>query len=423
MDVKISQSRVCGEVQIPPSKSVAHRKMIGAALAGCTLDISGGGKDMLATERCLKGLAPYIASRLKSDGREYANARAEFCDLPPVLNAGESGSTLRFLLPIACALGANVVFDGEGRLKERPLDGLIDALIAHGAVVEKMGVSQLPLRVSGALRAGEFRIDGSVSSQYVTGLLFALPLLDGDSKIVVEGDFVSKSYVDITLGVLKEFGIEIAVTETGYFVGGNQSYKMPSDLSVEGDWSSAGFMLALGTLAGETRLKGLDGKSLQGDKVVVDLLRQAGADVAERDGVYIAKKSTLHAIDFDAKDCPDAVPIMATALSFAEGDSHIYHVDRLRVKESDRLAAVRKMLNSFGIETEYENDVLTVRGGEHKPCEIDGFNDHRMAMSAIVCALASNGESRIRGVECIDKSYPSFLADLAQIGVNMSILQ
>ena len=343
MDVKVSRSEICGVVQIPPSKSVAHRKMIGAALAGCTLDMSEGGKDMLATSRCLKGLTPFIKCKSKCDNspndRNGEPNRKDGgicdCEIVSVLNAGESGSTLRFLLPVACALGANVVFDGEGRLKDRPLSGLIDTLTAHGAVIEKIETAQLPLKVSGRLKAGEFKIDGSVSSQYVTGLLFALPLLDGDSNIVVEGELVSKSYVDITLGVLAEFGISVKATETGYFVKGNQRYKVPSDLSVEGDWSSAGFMLALGTLAGEVRLKGLNKNSLQGDKTVVDLLRRAGADIVESDGDYIARKSELHAIDFDAKDCPDAVPIMETVLSFANGDSHISHVDRLRDKESD----------------------------------------------------------------------------------------
>lgn len=410
MDLKVSKTEICGEVQIPPSKSVAHRKMIGAALAGCTLDMSEGGKDMLATARCLKDLAPYINGQSVNENI-------------PVLNAGESGSTLRFLLPVACALGATVIFDGEGRLKDRPLSGLTQALAAHGAIIERTGNFPLPLKVSGKLKAGEFKIDGGVSSQYITGLLFALPLLDGDSSITVVGELVSKSYVNITLGVLAEFGISVETTETGYFVKGNQRYIAPSDLSVEGDWSSAGFMLALGTLAGEVRLKGLNKNSLQGDKTVVDLLRSAGAVIVEGGGVYVARKSKLHAIDFDAENCPDAVPIMATALSFADGASHISHVDRLRDKESDRLDAVCQMLGAFGIKTEYGNDTLTVFGGEHKACEVDGFGDHRMAMSATVCALATDGESTVHGVECIDKSYPSFIVDLTELGVYADVLR
>ena len=409
MDVALSKSEITGEVIIPPSKSVAHRKMICAALSGCPLRIEGG-KDMEATSRCLNALKPFI-------NRFLGLSEVDEAIDVPVLNAGESGSTLRFLLPIACALGAECVFDGEGRLKDRPLGGLIDALTARGAVIERSGDGSL--KVGGKLTAGEFVIDGGVSSQYITGLLFALPLLDGDSVIKVNGRLVSENYVHITLGVLRDYGIEISDTDCGYCVKGNQSYKRLHCDVVEGDWSSAGFMLALGALTGNVRLKGLNARSLQGDKIVVELLKKAGADIAECEGDYIAKKSELTAIEFDAQNCPDAVPIMATALSFARGASRIYHVDRLRDKESDRLSAVREMLSAFGIKTEYHNDTLAVYGGEHKPCEVWGYNDHRMAMSAMVCALATDGESSVRSEECIAKSYPTFLEDVERIGAKV----
>lgn len=400
MNVKIQKSDICGSVQIPPSKSVAHRMMIAAALARSHIDVLNGGRDVEATAHCLKSLADNL-------------------DDCPVLNAGESGSTLRFLLPVACALGRKLVFTGEGRLKDRPLDGLINCLRAHGAEIEKTSDSGLPLKVSGRLSAGDYRIDGGVSSQYITGLLFALPLLEGDSNIVVGGSLVSANYVDITIDVLKKFGIAVRRTDSGFFVKGNQRYAMPDDVFVEGDWSSAGFMLALGVLAGEVSIGGLNEGSPQGDRVVVELLKRAGADIVFSDGRYIAKKSRLSAIDFDAADCPDAVPIMATVLSFAEGVSHISSVDRLRDKESDRLFAVRKMLEGFGVKTEYKDDRLSVFGGIHKPCIAQSFNDHRMAMSAIVCALCAEGESAVTGVECIAKSYPDFLKDVANLGANI----
>lgn len=424
MDVILSKSEIRGEAIIPPSKSVAHRKMICAALAGCTLTVSGG-KDMEATSRCLSVMLPFIKQCV---GLSDCNAQYESSDCGaiildkhciPVLNAGESGSTLRFLLPVACALGAEFIFEGEGRLKDRPLGGLVDTLTAHGAKIERTGEFQLPLRVGGKLNAGEYVIDGGVSSQYVTGLLFALPLLDGDSTIKISGELVSKNYVDITLGVLEEFGIKVQAVNDGYFIKGNQRYVMTDDPEVEGDWSSAGFMLALGVLAGEVRLKGLKAQSLQGDKVVVELLRGAGADIAQDGADFVAVKSKLKAIDFDAKNCPDAVPIMATVLSFANGVSHIHSVDRLRDKESDRLEAVREMLSAFGIKTAYERDVLSVFGGAHKPCVASSYNDHRMAMSAMVCALATDGESTVRSAECISKSYPSFVDDIVSLGANV----
>lgn len=413
MDVYLTKSEISGEVLIPPSKSVAHRVMIAEALAGGSLFVDGGGKDISATSNCLDGLRPFIKAYL-SDGTVNA------CE-PVILQAGESGSTLRFLLPVACALGADAVFEGEGRLKDRPLDGLVKSLTEHGANIERIGNAQLPLHVGGKLRAGEYVIDGSVSSQYITGLLFALPLLEGDSSITISGELVSKNYVDITLGVLKDFGIDIKTVDRGYLVAGGQKYVTSDDKEVEGDWSSAGFMLALGALAGEVRVKGLRAESLQGDKVVAELLRKAGADISEDNGIFIAKKSDLHAIEFDAQNCPDAVPVMATVLSFAKGVSRILHVKRLRDKESDRLGAVMQMLSKFGIRTEYSNDVLSVYGGKHTACEVDSYNDHRMAMSGMVCALATEGQSVIRGAECIAKSYPDFVNEIIRLGAAVQV--
>ena len=408
MDVYLTKSEISGEVLIPPSKSVAHRVMIAEALSGGSLFVDGGGKDISATSNCLDGLRPFIKAYL-SDGTVNA------CD-PVVLQAGESGSTLRFLLPVACALGADAVFEGEGRLKDRPLDGLVKSLTEHGAKIERIGDSQLPLRVGGKLGAGEYVIDGSVSSQYITGLLFALPLLDGESRITIEGELVSKNYVDITLGVLKDFGIDVKTTDGGYLIAGGQRYAPIKNEEIEGDWSSAGFMLALGALTGEVKVGGLNPESLQGDKVVVELLRKAGADISENNGNFVAKRSDLQAIEFDAQDCPDAVPIMATVLSFAKGVSRISHVKRLRDKESDRLSAIMQMLSKVGIKTEYSNDVLSVYGGKHTACEVDSFNDHRMAMSGMVCALATEGQSVIRGADCIAKSYPDFVKEIIRLG-------
>lgn len=411
MDVNVTRSQLKGNAVIPPSKSVAHRMMIGAALAGGRLEVANGGKDMAATSRCIEKLYPFIQKHLGSNNAVVENTA--------VLNAGESGSTLRFLLPVACALGANAIFEGEGRLKDRPLDGLIDTLVAHGAEIVKPENGQLPLKIGGKLTSGEYKIDGGVSSQYITGLLFALPLLDGDSTVTVEGKLVSANYVDITVGMLKAFGIEIKSCEDGYFVKGNQKFVCPKKLDVEGDWSSAGFMLALGVLCGEISAYDLNAASLQGDKIVVDLLRQAGGEIEEKDGVFIAKRSELSGIDFDAQNCPDAVPIMAAVLSFAKGVSHISHVDRLRDKESDRLSAIRTMLAGFGIKTEYNDDVLTVHGGEHVACAADSFNDHRMAMSAVVCAINTDGVSTVKGIECIKKSYPSFIDDVISLGASV----
>lgn len=413
MDAIIRKSVIKGKVVAPVSKSVAHRLMIACALAGGRLDCPDGGKDMAATARCIDAASQYISAFLERKNPVNVGA---VC-----MNVGESGSTLRFLLPILCAVGANVTIDGEGRLKDRPIGELINTLEKHGAMIERDRMRSLPLKTGGRLRAGEYRICGSVSSQYVTGLLFALPLLDGDSSIMIEGETVSANYIDITLDVLNAFGIEIDAAPNGYFVRGNQKYVIPHELSVEGDWSSAAFPLAMGLLCGEVRVGGLDFDSLQGDKVVVDLMKKAGADISVEDGDAVAKKSALCAIDFDAKHCPDAVPVMAALLSFANGISHISGVDRLRAKESDRLEAVMALLKGFGIKTHYADDVLTIYGGLHKPCIADGFCDHRIAMSAAIMALCTDGESKVLGVECIEKSYPAFIEDAKSLGAKITL--
>lgn len=401
MEVEIAKSQICGSVTVPPSKSVAHRLMICAALAGNKLNVENCGKDVEATARCLAALF----------GDESI----------PVLNAGESGSTLRFLLPIVCALGKEALFVGEGRLKDRPIEGLIKSLASHGAVVSRTTSDGLPLKTGGKLEAGIYEIDGSVSSQYITGLLLALPLLDGDSVIKIYGKRVSSSYIEITLRALEKFGISALKTNDGFFVKGNQRYVAPDNLAIEGDWSSAGFMIALGVLAGETRLKGLYEESAQGDKIVVDLLKSAGAEICFDGDDLVAKKSALKAIDFDAEDCPDTVPIMAATLSFANGVSHISGVDRLKDKESDRLGAVRNLLEKFGIRTEYFGGVLSVYGGGHRACIADGCGDHRMAMSAAALAVCTDGTSVITGAECVDKSYPAFFRHISALGANIKI--
>ena len=419
MNVKISKSEICGRVRIPLSKSVEHRLMIASALAGGKPVCENGGRDMLATAKCLEIMLPHI--------RKFLSARENggYCDLLnsgedlPHLNTDESGSTLRFLLPIAGAIGFECIFEGEGRLADRPLLGLSGVLVKHGCKLEQLGEKQLPLKIGGRLSAGEYTVDGSVSSQYITGLLFALPLLDGNSKLVVLNGGVSQSYIDITLGVLADFGIEIAKTPYGYDVKGNQHYVIPDGVHSEGDWSSACFMLALGALAGNVRVEGLNKKSLQGDREIVSLLSRAGVNIGCDGRDVFATKSNILAIDFDAQDCPDIVPIMAALLSFADGVSHIRHVDRLRDKECDRLSAIRDMFADFGIRTEYDDDTLTVYGGEHKPCTTHGFGDHRMAMSAMVCALCTDGESIVEGVECISKSYPTFIEHAVALGAKI----
>lgn len=412
MDVKLEKSRIIGRVSIPASKSQAHRMMIASFLAGENYDFGLVGDDVTATKACLDSL------------KRLFDGEVDACKL----DARESGSTLRFLLPIVCALDVNAEIFGEGRLPERPIAELLDVLKAHGA---NIAGDKLPIKVysscaelclaKGGLKAGEYRMSGGVSSQYITGLLFALPLLDGDSNLVVEGDLVSKDYVEMTLDVLAKFGVEIERTERGFFVKGNQKY-VASDVTIEGDWSSAAFPLALGLLAGEVRAENIADDSKQADRVFLDLARKMGGNIERVEGGYTAKESSLVGTDFDATNCPDIVPIMAVLAGFAVGKTRIFGVDRLKAKESDRLNAVIELLGKIGVKTEYKDNALTVFGGVRveNDIEIDGFNDHRIAMSGIVAGLRLGGVT-VKGVECISKSYPTFLADMKELGAKFEL--
>lgn len=412
MDVKLEKSEILGEVIVPPSKSQAHRVMIASFLAGENFDFGLLGDDVVATKNCLANL-----KRLFDGETDVA-----------VLDAGESGSTLRFLLPIVCALDVNAEIIGHGRLPERPIGELLEVLRAHGANI--VG-DKLPLKTysscselclaKGGLKAGEYVIDGGVSSQYITGLLFALPLLDGDSKIVIKGELVSKNYVEMTLDVLKDFGIVAEKTENGFLVKGNQKYVAKS-VSIEGDWSSAAFPLALGLLCGEVKALNVNENSKQADRIFLDLARRMGGSIERIDGGYVARKSDLNSIEFNAVDCPDIVPIVSVLLAFANGRSKIFGVDRLKQKESDRLQAVMELLAKLGVNTEYQDDTLTVFGGAEKiesnETTIDSFADHRIAMSGIVAGLKVGGV-KVEGVECIAKSYPTFIRDIETMGAKV----
>lgn len=420
MDAVVKKSKIQGSVIVPPSKSQAHRIMIALFLTGENFDFNLNGDDVEATRDCLNALKDYLDGKCK---------RA-------VLNVGESGSTLRFLLPVVCALGVDAEFKGRGRLNKRPIGELLETLRAHGANI--LG-DELPLKTlssqaeiclsSGGLKAGEYKISGKVSSQYITGLLFALPLLDGDSEIIIEGELVSKAYVDLTLDVLARFGVEIKKTEKGFLVKGSQKFKS-ANADIEGDWSSACFPLALGLLMGEVRAEGLRLDSLQADRAFFDLAKRMGGDITFENGVVTARKSALKGIDFDAMGCPDIVPITAVLLGFASGKSKIKGVDRLRAKESDRLLATIELLKKLGVGANYEDDALEIIGnglanGEEfsqrsEEITIDGFADHRIAMSGVVGGLFT-GDTIVTGVECMAKSYPSFLNDIVKIGANVRL--
>ncbi len=404
-----------GNVQVPPSKSVAHRMLICAALANksCTIICRGINRDMEATAACLNALGANI---VYADGKFNVDPISEV-KKGALLDCGESGSTLRFMLPVAAALGADAVFTGQGRLPQRPLSPLYEEMTAHGVNMSENG--HMPLTCHGTLPAGTYTIDGGVSSQFISGLLMALPLTGRDCTINITGKLESASYIDLTLNALKQFGIEVKATGQGYRIPGGQRYATPDGpVAVEGDWSAAAFWLTAGAAgAKQVNCTGLDYEhSAQGDRRIVDVLRQMGADISTTANSVTARPSRLTASQIDCADIPDLVPIMAVVASTAQGTTVFDNIRRLRIKESDRVRSILELLSGAGICAYATDNTLTVTGGPARSFTYDPSGDHRMAMAATVLASVKNIRVTIKDAECTAKSYPAFFDDFNALG-------
>lgn len=395
--VRILNSSLNGTLKLPESKSDAHRALICARLAGSSVEIRSKSEDITATENALDTV--------------FGGGNTVDC--------GESGSTLRFLIPLAAALGKEITFTGGGRLGERPLDEYLLLLPEHGVKCER-GEGFI-LRISGKLTPGLFEIKGDVSSQYITGLLFSLPLLEGESEIRLTTALQSKPYIDMTVNTLKRFGIRVDETENGWKIKGSQCYK-PASYTVESDWSQAAFFLAGGVLSGRVTLEGLNNSSPQGDREIVNVLRRFGAVITSENGRITAEKSQLKGININVSDIPDAVPAVAVLAAFANGKTVITGGERLRLKESDRIKSVVYNLNKMGISAVETSDGMIITGGTPKGAELCGFNDHRIVMAFAVAALAAKGETLISDSESVNKSYPAFFADYRALGGRADVI-
>ena len=411
MNAKIHRSKICGTVAAPPSKSYAHRLLIAAYLSGQSVRVHGAGKsdDVCATTNALKSLGADIVI-------DEQTITVERKALPQnaTVDCLESGSTLRFLLPVAAALGINATFTGQGRLLSRPIDGLVAALNDNGAEIDGF-------TVNGKLCSGEYKIPADISSQYITGLLFALPLLSGDSTIVFEGAPVSTGYIDITADVLSRFGIKIQKTAFGYSIKGNQQYTAAGDVTVEGDFSGAAFMLALGAMCGSVTVSGLNAHSLQGDAQIIDIIKMFGGKVTVDGDVVSAQKCELNAIELDCQNIPDLVQIVSVIASFASGVTVLKNVGRLRLKESDRISAISAQLDAAGVGCEFSDGNLIIRGGSPVGGTFSGGGDHRTVMSASVLALGAAGQSTVIGIDPVSKSYTEFFNDVKKLGGQIDV--
>ena len=416
MKVKVGKTPLNkGQVRIISSKSDAHRSLIAAALAEeeSVLFVDGWSDDLEATIRCLEALGAEIYK--EPSGIEVVPIRRNL-DKAAVLDCGESGSTLRFLLPVAAALGKTVTFTGQGRLPERPIGLLLEELAKHGCTVNG---DKLPVEIGGQLESGVFTLPGNVSSQFITGLLFALPLLEGDSEIVLTTEVESKGYIDMTLKTLKIFGVTVEETETGWKVPGGQSFVGPRMRFTEGDWSNAAFWLTVGAIKGSVGCQGLDMESAQGDRAIVSLLEEFGAETKAVLNQITATNKEMKGIRIDASQIPDLVPVLCVAGAAAEGKTEIYNAGRLRLKESDRLAVMAECLKKIGVEVEEGEDTIVITGGCNPPAGevvIDSHGDHRIVMAMAIAAVSLGVDIVIENAEAVNKSYPSFFIELKKLG-------
>ncbi|MGN1409537.1 MAG: 3-phosphoshikimate 1-carboxyvinyltransferase [Eubacteriales bacterium] len=422
--MKITLCKPCphGEIDSIPSKSYAHRALICAALADSTtkIECSRTNRDIDATVSCLRSLGAKIDY---SDGIFTAEPIKNAPE-SALLHPGESGSTLRFLLPVVAALGVETEFVTEGRLLSRPLSPLSDELIRHGAKI-----TSPPLRISGRISGGRYSFDGSVSSQFTTGLMLALPIIEKSVEdnsieqcsIELTGKIESKPYIDLSRAVLEKFGVKTESDGSAYIIKGR--FSSPEYVRVEGDWSNAAFMLCAGALSeGGITVRGLDQNSTQGDKKIVEILEKFGAAVEVCDGSVTVRKRGMRGITIDAADIPDLVPVISVVASAAEGDTVIENCSRLRLKESDRVESVCAMITSLGGEIESVGDSIVVHGrkafSRRGETEIDSYNDHRIVMSAAVASILFDGCVTIDGCEAVSKSYPDFFDDFGRLCVS-----
>jgi 3-phosphoshikimate 1-carboxyvinyltransferase len=420
MDITIQPTQLGGTVQVPPSKSISHRALICAALAAGTSAVENllVSEDITATCEILKQIGAGIENINGSEQTfQVTGRKPAVCD-ELTLDCHESGSTLRFLMPLATLCAKRVTFVGRGRLPERPLLPYRDIFKAAGIKWEAQSEKVLPLTLEGAIRPGDYEMSGNVSSQFISGLLFALPLLDQPSTLTITTVLESRPYVDLTLNVLSHFGIEIEASEDRrhYSIPGKQHYK-PAQYQVEGDFSQAAFWLAMGVNGKGIRCTGLPQKSFQGDSAIIDLIRQMGGEVVWEDGAWAAKPSGRHGITMDVAQCPDLMPVLAVLAATAEGESKITGAGRLRLKESDRLTAMAELLRQLGIRVEEAPEGMTIWGkAQLQGGAVDTVNDHRIAMAAAVASERCSDPLTVQGAEAVRKSYPDFWDDFKRSG-------
>lgn len=413
-DIRITPSDLTGTVCVPTSKSVCHRAVICAGLAEGTSRISGIllSDDIIATMHAMEALGAVI--RQEDDCLIITGTD---CTKPVqhVIACNESGSTLRFLIPLGLNNQA-MTFTGKGQLVERPLNDYFN-ILDEQQITYQTTDGHLPLSVTGVLKPGQFHLRGDVSSQFVSGLLFALPRLEEDSSIIITTELESQGYIDLTLSMLARFGIVIINNNYREFiVPGNQKY-LSTDYHVEGDYSQVAFWLVAGTVGSPICATGLNPHSQQGDKVILELIQQMGGKLKIEANSIQASPAITRSIVIDASQCPDLVPVLAVLAAISEGTTQIIRAGRLRIKECDRLKAITQELNKLGADIVESEDSLTIYGRKFlRGGTVDSWHDHRIAMALAIASIACQTPVTIKHSECVSKSYPNFWSDFQLLG-------
>ena len=410
-----------GTVTIPASKSFVHRLLICAALGKrpVKINLTGLSDDIMATAVCLTQLGIQTAVEDSSITVYPQKEIYNKSDIPK-LPCGESGSTLRFLIPVLGALDRAAWLIMEGRLPERPLSPYDAVLQNKGMTIRReiLVGGEKALYCSGRLNPGIFSLPGNISSQFFTGLMLALPMLNGDSVLHAEGDMASEGYLRITESILRQSGIAFEkTTPAEWRIHGGQSFQLPEEVKAEGDWSGAAFPLCLGALSsGGISVLGLNRNSIQGDRNIMDCLRAFGAEIRCGEDEVAVSLDRKEPINIDAAPIPDLIPVLSVLACAARGDSRIINAERLRHKESDRLHSTAQMIAALGGNVDELEDGLVIHGtGSLEGGTVDSCNDHRIAMSAGVAASICRKDVTILGSECVSKSYPSFWNDLEEM--------
>jgi len=430
MKIKIKPSILNGTIEIPPSKSYSHRAVIAAALAENSrkskIDNLKFSVDITTTTDIMENWGAKI-KRFES-ALEIIGNDGKVVPKDKYVQCNESGSTIRFLIPIGITDENELIFDGKGKLVDRPLDSYY-RIFDKQEILYKNENGKLPLTVNGKLKAGNYEIDGNISSQFITGLLYALPLLDGDSKLTINKNLESKGYIDLTLEILKLAGIQIVNNNYKSFdIKGNQIYK-PFDYTVEGDYSQVAFWIVAGIISAnkdnEIKCLHVNKNSLQGDREIIEIVTRMGANLKIFDDYVLVRPSKTKGTVIDISQCPDIGPILTVLGALSEGETRIINGERLRIKESDRITSIKTELNKLGANVVEEGDSLIIQGveGFTGGVTVNAWNDHRIAMSLAIASTRCEKEIILEEAESVRKSYPHFWDDFVKLGGEIEVIE